>query len=192
MLQILVMYIHMSLADLSECASSPCQNGGTCIDQVNAFTCSCSIQYQGSLCQTCKYYNRICIHTCISADSMFSTRLLSHLHVHIRIVRLLNAIKQSVILYIRPKSLSQTCNCCAVATCGSDSTPGPHPLQCLTQFWLEVGCLESGTYAPASVGAGQIAFWDGLNVAAVRADMTDHYGRATGGDQTYMSRCFGP
>ena len=59
MLQILVMYIHMSLADLSECASSPCQNGGTCIDQVNAFTCTCSIQYQGSLCQTCKYYNII-------------------------------------------------------------------------------------------------------------------------------------
>ena len=27
--------------DIDECASSPCKNGGTCIDGLNSFTCEC-------------------------------------------------------------------------------------------------------------------------------------------------------
>ena len=27
--------------DIDECASSPCKNGGTCVDAVNSFTCQC-------------------------------------------------------------------------------------------------------------------------------------------------------
>ncbi|RVE59186.1 hypothetical protein OJAV_G00201620 [Oryzias javanicus] len=35
-----------------ECSSNPCQNGGTCIDSINAFTCNCTAQWTGPLCQT--------------------------------------------------------------------------------------------------------------------------------------------
>ena len=31
-----------SISDIDECASSPCQNGGTCIDEVNSFKCECT------------------------------------------------------------------------------------------------------------------------------------------------------
>ncbi|KAF7648099.1 hypothetical protein LDENG_00162070 [Lucifuga dentata] len=38
--------------NIDECASNPCQNGGTCSDQVNGFTCACTSQWTGPLCQT--------------------------------------------------------------------------------------------------------------------------------------------
>jgi len=33
--------------DVNECASTPCQQGGTCEDQVNGFTCSCPPGFTG-------------------------------------------------------------------------------------------------------------------------------------------------
>lgn len=36
--------------DVDECLSSPCQNGGYCIDQVNAFRCNCPLGYHDYLC----------------------------------------------------------------------------------------------------------------------------------------------
>ena len=44
-----------SLVDVDECASSPCQNGGTCLDQINSYNCSCAVGYNGSDCETSKY-----------------------------------------------------------------------------------------------------------------------------------------
>ena len=38
--------------DIDECASSPCQNGGSCTDQVNGYTCNCVDGYYGSDCET--------------------------------------------------------------------------------------------------------------------------------------------
>ena len=38
--------------DINECSSIPCQNGATCIDAVNLFTCNCASRYTGTLCQT--------------------------------------------------------------------------------------------------------------------------------------------
>ncbi|KAG9341578.1 hypothetical protein JZ751_019091, partial [Albula glossodonta] len=38
--------------DVNECASYPCQNGGTCRDQVNSFSCQCMPGYTGQLCET--------------------------------------------------------------------------------------------------------------------------------------------
>ena len=35
---------------LDACASSPCRNGGTCIDEGNQFTCICMSGYAGVLC----------------------------------------------------------------------------------------------------------------------------------------------
>jgi len=42
----------MSPADKNECISDPCQNGGTCNDAVNSFTCQCRDGYTGITCET--------------------------------------------------------------------------------------------------------------------------------------------
>lgn len=41
----------VSPADIDDCLSSPCQNGGTCIDEINSFVCLCLPSYGGSLCE---------------------------------------------------------------------------------------------------------------------------------------------
>ena len=44
---ILILYL-----DIDECATNPCQNGGSCTDQVNGYTCSCVDGYDGTDCET--------------------------------------------------------------------------------------------------------------------------------------------
>ncbi|XP_022097501.1 uncharacterized protein LOC110982977 isoform X2 [Acanthaster planci] len=41
--------------DTDECASTPCQNGGTCADGVNGYTCTCVAGYEGVDCGTDTY-----------------------------------------------------------------------------------------------------------------------------------------
>uniref|UniRef100_A0A3Q3T0A3 Crumbs cell polarity complex component 2 n=1 Tax=Mastacembelus armatus TaxID=205130 RepID=A0A3Q3T0A3_9TELE len=36
--------------NIDECESEPCQNGGTCEDKINAYTCMCSVGFQGEFC----------------------------------------------------------------------------------------------------------------------------------------------
>ena len=48
-------FITLCHLDINECASSPCQNGGTCLDLVNGFTCDCADGYEGTHCQTSKH-----------------------------------------------------------------------------------------------------------------------------------------
>lgn len=38
--------------DITECGSKPCQNGGTCIDQINVFSCNCAPGFTGDTCST--------------------------------------------------------------------------------------------------------------------------------------------
>ncbi|XP_035685536.1 cartilage intermediate layer protein 2-like [Branchiostoma floridae] len=38
--------------DIDECASDPCNNGGTCTDRVNGYTCDCAEGYEGDNCET--------------------------------------------------------------------------------------------------------------------------------------------
>ena len=38
--------------DIDECSSNPCLNGGSCVDHVNGYTCSCLVGYTGVDCQT--------------------------------------------------------------------------------------------------------------------------------------------
>ena len=47
-----MVYICYLLADINECASNPCKNGGTCTDQINGFTCECSPGYTGTECES--------------------------------------------------------------------------------------------------------------------------------------------
>ena len=42
----------MLYLDIDDCATSPCQNGGSCTDQVNGYTCSCVDGYDGTNCET--------------------------------------------------------------------------------------------------------------------------------------------
>ena len=36
--------------EINNCASSPCLNGGTCVNVVNDFVCECPPDFQGDLC----------------------------------------------------------------------------------------------------------------------------------------------
>lgn len=37
--------------DIDECESNPCQNNGTCWDQVDGFICNCTANYTGDYCE---------------------------------------------------------------------------------------------------------------------------------------------
>ena len=45
-------------SDIDECVSAPCQNGGTCTDQVNSYVCQCAPGYTDLQCQTGKDASR--------------------------------------------------------------------------------------------------------------------------------------
>ncbi|KAB7506967.1 Protein jagged-2, partial [Armadillidium nasatum] len=36
--------------NINECESNPCQNGGTCVDQIDGFLCVCDLGWEGQLC----------------------------------------------------------------------------------------------------------------------------------------------
>ena len=42
------------LSDIDDCISVTCNNGGTCQDGINSFTCVCSYGYTGKFCDTGK------------------------------------------------------------------------------------------------------------------------------------------
>ncbi len=45
----------LTFLDINECASTPCENGGTCTDAVNSYTCACVDGYSGLQCATGTY-----------------------------------------------------------------------------------------------------------------------------------------
>ena len=56
-------------ADIDGCDGDPCMNGATCIDEVNAYSCSCVAGYTGDRCETgmLEYHN---IRRCSSPTSV--------------------------------------------------------------------------------------------------------------------------
>lgn len=43
------------LSDIDECAGNVCQNGATCEDGINLYTCTCEAGYDGNFCQNSMY-----------------------------------------------------------------------------------------------------------------------------------------
>ena len=53
--------------DIDECGTAPCQNGGTCTDMVNSYSCSCATGFEGDNCEA-GIISKLCI--------PFSTKML--------------------------------------------------------------------------------------------------------------------
>ena len=43
------------IVDIDECESNPCENGGTCTDAVNGYSCECAPGFTDANCQTGTY-----------------------------------------------------------------------------------------------------------------------------------------
>ena len=43
--------------EINECNSTPCLNGGTCLDEINAYLCSCVSGYTDPECSTGEHYS---------------------------------------------------------------------------------------------------------------------------------------
>ena len=41
--------------DIDECASNPCENGGSCSDGIDSYTCDCLDGYDGADCENGKF-----------------------------------------------------------------------------------------------------------------------------------------
>ena len=39
-------------ADVNECESNPCHNGGQCVDGISDYTCTCADGYSGLVCDS--------------------------------------------------------------------------------------------------------------------------------------------
>ena len=51
---VLLDLLYCELVDMNECESNPCTNGGTCVNHVNRFQCTCLPGYSGVLCEVGK------------------------------------------------------------------------------------------------------------------------------------------
>ena len=47
-----------TFADINECESFPCQNIGTCNDEINRYNCTCVVGYTGTLCETGYFHTK--------------------------------------------------------------------------------------------------------------------------------------
>ena len=45
---------YLCLSDINDCSPDPCENGATCDDEVNDYTCTCMAGYEGKNCSQSK------------------------------------------------------------------------------------------------------------------------------------------
>ena len=48
-----------TIAEVNECLSTPCQNGGKCKDLVNKYECQCATGYEGTNCAQGNVHDKI-------------------------------------------------------------------------------------------------------------------------------------
>jgi len=51
---------YVTVSDTDECQSRPCMNRATCIDEVNAYSCTCFYGYTGTNCEIGRFECRNC------------------------------------------------------------------------------------------------------------------------------------
>ena len=68
------------ITDIDECASDPCQNGGTCNDFVDAFNCTCDGAggYSGENCEGRLYFEVGYVHQLVLMTNFKKLSQLSH------------------------------------------------------------------------------------------------------------------
>ena len=49
----------MLVTEINECESSPCRNGGTCVDKIDAYLCFCVSGYTDPECSTGELYTSV-------------------------------------------------------------------------------------------------------------------------------------
>ena len=55
-------------SDIDECASNPCDNGGTCDDLVNGYRCQCADGYTGEQCKIGEYRTNVLINNSLQNE----------------------------------------------------------------------------------------------------------------------------
>ena len=46
-----VLLVNIDYAVIDNCASTPCQNGATCVNSINQYKCNCADGYEGNNCE---------------------------------------------------------------------------------------------------------------------------------------------
>lgn len=54
----IIFFAFLICKDVDNCSSSPCKNGGTCVDGVDSYTCKCPAGFSGKNCQASEFYNQ--------------------------------------------------------------------------------------------------------------------------------------
>ena len=71
-----IKYVCGTVVDVGECKSYPCQNGATCSNEVNGYTCSCLPGYEGVDCEISKYrtqqHRQLECNTAVDTEDQFN------------------------------------------------------------------------------------------------------------------------
>ena len=59
-LHVNIVLIFLFVSDMDDCESVPCQNGGSCMDHVDAFECICTEGFEGFDCEIGKNFILSC------------------------------------------------------------------------------------------------------------------------------------
>ena len=60
---IMIVLSLICISDIDDCSQNPCQNGGTCADHINTYSCDCAVGYTGQECETGKLVRIWCMET---------------------------------------------------------------------------------------------------------------------------------